>query len=48
MSLRRMALTLLLAACIALPLASCGRKGKLEAPPGSNPAQSDIPLPRVR
>jgi predicted small lipoprotein YifL len=36
----RAVLALLLAAAIGLPLASCGKRGKLEPPPG---AASDYP-----
>lgn len=38
-------LALLLAVSLGLTLAACGRKGRLEAPPGANPARSNVSLP---
>jgi len=44
--MRNIILAGLLALLLAASLAACGKKGKLEPPPGSDPAKSDVQLPR--
>lgn len=38
----------LLLAALAVPLAACGKRGKLEAPDDANPDASDVVLPKIR